>query len=61
MGLSSALGEKANRFNQQPFVLMENLVALRQQHIKVNKNGSAGLKETATRHGCIKILMPSDF
>lgn len=54
-------GEKANRFNQQPFVLIENLVALRQQHIKVNKNSSAGLQETATRHGCIKIFMPSDF
>lgn len=61
MGLSSARGEKANRFNQQPFVLMENLVALCQRHIKVNKNWSAGLKETATQHGCIKILMPSDF
>lgn len=61
MGLSAALGEKANRFNQQPFLLMENLVALCQQHIKVNKNGSAGLKETATQYGYIKIFMPSDF
>lgn len=36
--VSSALGERANHSNQQPSLLMESLVALNQQHMKVNKN-----------------------
>lgn len=49
--VSSALGERANHSHQQPSLLMESLVALSQQHIKVNKSWSAGLKETVTRYG----------